>query len=55
MRVTLVEEGETRVRDRFIVSAPVAGRVLRIELDPGQSVVAGETVLAMFEPGASLI
>ncbi len=51
LRVTLVEEGETRVRDRFIVSAPVAGRVLRIELDPGQSVVAGETVLAMFEPG----
>ena len=26
---------ETRVRERFVVSAPVAGRVLRIELEPG--------------------
>ena len=28
--VTVDEEGVTRVRDRFIVSAPVSGRVLRI-------------------------
>lgn len=48
--VTLDEEGETRVRDRFVVSAPVAGRLLRIELEPGDPVVAGETVLAIFQP-----
>lgn len=47
--VTLDEEGETRVRERFVVSAPVAGRLLRIELEPGDPVVAGETVLATFE------
>ncbi|MEM9594826.1 MAG: HlyD family efflux transporter periplasmic adaptor subunit [Acidobacteriota bacterium] len=50
MRVTLDEEGETRVRDRYRVSAPLAGRVLRIELEPGDAVVAGETVLATFQP-----
>ena len=50
MEVTLDEEGETRVRDRFVVSAPVAGRILRIELEPGDPVVAGETVLATFQP-----
>ncbi len=50
LRVTLSDEGETRVRDRFIVSAPVAGQVLRIELEPGDPVVAGETVLATFAP-----
>ena len=50
MAVTLDEEGETRVRDRFVVSAPVAGRLLRIELEPGDPVVAGETVLAIFRP-----
>ena len=33
--VTVDEEGVTRVRDRFVVSAPLAGRVLRIELEPG--------------------
>jgi HlyD family secretion protein len=42
--VTVDEEGVTRVRDRFIVSAPVAGRVLRIELDPGDRVKRGQVV-----------
>ena len=51
LRVTIDEEGETRVRDRFVVSAPLAGRVLRIELEPGDPVVADETVLATFQPG----
>lgn len=50
MQVTLDEEGETRVRDRYVVSAPVPGRVLRIELEPGDPVVAGETVLATLQP-----
>ena len=42
--VTVDEEGVTRVRDRFIVSAPVSGRVLRIELDPGDRVTRGQVV-----------
>jgi HlyD family secretion protein len=52
LQVTLDEEGETRVRDRFVVSAPVAGRVLRIELEPGDAVEANRTVLATFQPAA---
>ena len=28
--LTIDEEGTTRVRDRFVVSSPLAGRVLRI-------------------------
>lgn len=42
--MTVDEEGRTRVRDRFIVSAPVAGRVLRIELEPGDPVKRGDVV-----------
>ena len=42
--VTVDEEGVTRVRDRFIVSAPVSGRVLRIELEPGDRVKRGQVV-----------
>ncbi len=53
MTVTLDHEGKTRVRERFTVSAPVSGRVLRIELQPGDAVVANRTVLATFLPGAS--
>ena len=34
LRVTIDEEGMTRVRDRYVVSAPVAGRLERVELDP---------------------
>jgi HlyD family secretion protein len=55
MVVTVDEEGETRVRDRFVVSAPVAGRLLRIELEPGDPVTAGETVLAIFQPRTSAL
>jgi HlyD family secretion protein len=52
LRVTIDEEGETRVRERFVVSAPVSGRVLRIELEPGDPVKRHDTVLASFLPGA---
>lgn len=50
LTVTVDEEGETRVRDVFELSAPVAGRVRRIEIEVGDEVVAGETVLAEIEP-----
>ena len=50
LRVTLDEEGQTRVRDRYVVSAPLAGKVLRIEHEPGDSVRAGSTILARFQP-----
>jgi HlyD family secretion protein len=46
MQVTLDEDGETRVRDKFVVSAPVAGRLQRIELEPGDPVVKGRTIVA---------
>ena len=50
MQVTIDEEGETRIRDRFVVSAPLAGRILRINLEPGDTVVAGRTPVATFLP-----
>lgn len=53
MQVTIDEEGETRVRDRFVVSAPVTGRLQRIELEPGDAVVRGKTVLAQLQPAAA--
>ena len=50
LRVTIDEEGETRVRDSFVVSAPVAGRLQRIDLEPGDPVRRGETVVARLTP-----
>src|SRR5688500_7576844 len=50
LEVTVEEEGRTRVRDRYVVSAPLPGRMRRIELEPGDPVIAGKTVVAQFEP-----
>jgi HlyD family secretion protein len=53
MAVTIDEEGQTRVRERFTVSAPVGGRLLRIDLEPGDAVTMGKTVVARLTPAAS--
>jgi HlyD family secretion protein len=50
LQVTVEDEGQTRVRDRYIVSAPVPGRMERIELEPGDPVVAKKTLVARFAP-----
>jgi HlyD family secretion protein len=50
LEVTVEDEGQTRVRDRYVVSAPLPGRMRRIELEPGDPVVAGKTILAQFQP-----
>jgi len=47
---TLDHVGKTRVKDRFVISAPVDGWVRRIELEPGDPVRANDTLLAVFEP-----
>jgi HlyD family secretion protein len=46
MIVTIDGDGRTRVQDRFVVTSPVAGEVLRIELRPGDRVEKGRTRLA---------
>ena len=43
--VTVTEEGVTRVIDRFLVSAPVAGYARRIELNVGDVVKKGQTLV----------
>jgi len=50
MLETVDEEGETRVRDVFVLSAPVGGRLRRIELDVGDEVISDQTVVAQIEP-----
>lgn len=49
LTVTVDEEGETRVRDRFVVAAPVAGRIERIALKAGDTVDSA-TVVARIYP-----
>lgn len=50
LQVTVDHEGKTRVRERYIVSSPLAGRLLRITLHPGDAIERGKTLLAIVEP-----
>jgi HlyD family secretion protein len=47
--VAVEEVAKTRVRDRYVIAAPLAGSLLRIELRPGDRVEAG-AVLARIAP-----
>ncbi len=50
LKVTVDEDGHTRIKEQYVVSAPLSGRLLRIGLDVGDEVIAGETPIARIEP-----
>jgi HlyD family secretion protein len=50
LEVTINQTGITRVRDRYQVSSPVAGQLIRIELRSGDPIKANETLLATIRP-----
>lgn len=50
LRTTVDEDGRTRIRERYVVSAPLGGRLLRGELKPGDPVIARTTVVVALEP-----
>lgn len=52
LTVSVEEEGKTRVMDRYVISAPMAGHARRIDLRVGDAVRAGQ-VLAIIEPARS--
>lgn len=49
LRVTIEEEGRTRVREVYQLSAPVSGRLLRIHAKVGDAVEGGKTEVARIE------
>mgnify|MGYP005840772733 FL=1 len=49
LTVSIEEEGKTRVRDRYVIHAPMSGHLRRIELEVGDAVRPGQ-VLAVLEP-----
>lgn len=48
---TVGEDGKTRVRERYVVSAPLAGHLLRIQLKEGDP-ISRNKLLAVMVPGA---
>jgi HlyD family secretion protein len=49
MQVVVAEEGKTRVKDKFVISAPVSGFMRRISLEVGDAVKNGQ-IVAELEP-----
>ncbi|MEJ2362674.1 MAG: hypothetical protein P8Z75_14900 [Gammaproteobacteria bacterium] len=47
MTVTIEEEGRTRIIDRYVIAAPVDGIACRVQLDVGDPVKQGETLLSV--------
>jgi len=50
LRATVSEEGKTRIRQRYVVAAPVSGQLRRIPFKPGAEVEAGVTLVAVIDP-----
>lgn len=49
LEVTVDEDGQTRLRERYVVSSPLMGRMRRLEWDAGDAVEADE-LLAVIDP-----
>jgi len=50
LEITVDDDGETQIREKYVISAPVTGKMLRVRLDAGDSVHSGETQLAQIKP-----
>jgi HlyD family secretion protein len=55
MRVTVDEEGRTQVKRRYVVSAPLSGKLMRIELRPGDRVTEGALLARLVPADAPLL
>lgn len=49
LTVSVLEEGKTRIRHRYVITPPVAGYLNRVELRAGARIRAGQTVLATIQ------
>lgn len=53
LTVSVLEEGKTRIRNRYVVSPPVAGFLQRVPVRAGDPVEAGKTLLAVIQAAPS--
>jgi HlyD family secretion protein len=55
LEVEVAEDGQTRVRERFVVSAPISGELARIEIEAGASVEPHQIVARILPPRSALL
>jgi HlyD family secretion protein len=55
LQIHVEEDGRTRVRERYVIAAPLSGNLLRIELEPGDWIAAGAPVARVLPPPSALL
>lgn len=55
VRASLLDEGRTRMREVYVVSAPVSGRLLRVAVEPGDRVQKNEPLARMTRGASSFL
>ncbi|MEZ5501079.1 MAG: efflux RND transporter periplasmic adaptor subunit [Steroidobacteraceae bacterium] len=51
----IVDEGRTRMHDIYVISAPVSGQLLRVDVEPGDRVKAGDILARMTQAAAGFL
>jgi HlyD family secretion protein len=52
---TVDEDGKTRVRERYVVAAPLAGRSIRVALDAGDPIAEGDLIVSILPSPAPFL
>jgi HlyD family secretion protein len=55
LAVEIAEDGQTRVRDRFVIAAPIGGELERVTLRPGDAVATGAVVARIWPAKPALL
>lgn len=50
LKVTVDEEGETRIREIYVVSAPITGKIQRSPREVGDEVIKDQTLVSVIQP-----
>lgn len=52
LQVTVDDDGKTRIKEKYVISSPLSGRLSRVQLHAGDGVRAGDTILTTLDPTA---
>lgn len=55
LQVTVEEEGQTHVKQKYTISSPVAAVLRRVNLDEGDTIEAGDPVIRLEPPRSSIL
>ena len=50
LMTAISDDGTTRVKEVYVLSAPIAGKLLRVDTHAGDFIAAGKTIVATIEP-----